>query len=462
MDISPFNRFHQQFKNQILKDKPSIDKRKILTQCLQEWSKLSDSKKVVYSFDDFDEMVCSVEDNGSVVIKQPWFHCKTCWPNESNKGCCIVCAKKCHKNHDLEYCGWCECYCDCALSGKCQCYHRETPKITETSPFSQPSFTIHKQNKHTEPLIHLPKGPGGWKPPANITLTNSTFIQPKISEDIKPIPGFSQINHMSYDIRADKVKPKKRSKNVFDPLFLRSLEEKEKEKNPKEQNQTEKETTPKAKKEEKQSNFIPNTKPKLQKLNEPTAEGNQLKFGQPIPMNFQNFNELTTEGNQLKFGQPIPMNFQNFNELTTDQGESLFVPKTQAKLHKLNEPTEGNQLKFGQKTTTNFKKLDEPTKEENQGKFVLKGKSGLAASKTQNPFKSNFSQKQSQQQSLPRPRKLGTLRQHQNHPSPFEQEETEETEFIDKVYTIEELRGLPLEELENIEHLLHKKQESKK
>ena len=44
---------------------------------------------------------CSFEQCGDVYWPQIWIECRTCWGDESNYGCCFVCALDCHSGHFL-------------------------------------------------------------------------------------------------------------------------------------------------------------------------------------------------------------------------------------------------------------------------------------------------------------------------------------------------------------------------
>lgn len=154
-NIPPFQRFHDKNKQKIIDEMNGASKIQQLQEILNQWSKLPESEKIIYNFEDFDSMTCSMSDNGAVLIRQPWFHCETCWPNQNQKGCCLACAKRCHAGHNVAYQGWCFSYCDCALSGKCNQYHREKQII------NQPNLVQMRMNnvEHLgEPQIHVPTG----------------------------------------------------------------------------------------------------------------------------------------------------------------------------------------------------------------------------------------------------------------------------------------------------------------
>ena len=43
---------------------------------------------------------CTFEQHGDVYWPQYWFECQICWGNESNYGCCLMCALDCHSGPD--------------------------------------------------------------------------------------------------------------------------------------------------------------------------------------------------------------------------------------------------------------------------------------------------------------------------------------------------------------------------
>ncbi len=42
---------------------------------------------------------CTFFKHGKEYKPQYYQHCETCWPGETNLGCCMSCAEKCHKDH---------------------------------------------------------------------------------------------------------------------------------------------------------------------------------------------------------------------------------------------------------------------------------------------------------------------------------------------------------------------------
>ena len=77
---------------------------------------------------DFTKNTCSYSHTGDDFTEQHWYNCYTCglsW----DKGCCNLCARICHKGHDVAYSRFSSFFCDCgegskALLGssiKCSC-----------------------------------------------------------------------------------------------------------------------------------------------------------------------------------------------------------------------------------------------------------------------------------------------------------------------------------------------------
>lgn len=65
--------------------------------------------------------VCTYLFSGKKPIKQSWYHCRTCGLVGS-QGCCALCAKHCHKNHDVYLEGIKEeCSCNCISCSRAEC-----------------------------------------------------------------------------------------------------------------------------------------------------------------------------------------------------------------------------------------------------------------------------------------------------------------------------------------------------
>ena len=63
--------------------------------------------------------ICTRSINDKKYIKQEWYHCITC----GHLGCCKSCIQNCHKNHQIIFKGYSNCFCDCPDKFKCQCYN---------------------------------------------------------------------------------------------------------------------------------------------------------------------------------------------------------------------------------------------------------------------------------------------------------------------------------------------------
>ena len=52
-----------------------------------------------------------------------FYRCLSCgFSDDYCLGVCEVCAKKCHKGHELQFIGYVESYCDCGAGGYCTCH----------------------------------------------------------------------------------------------------------------------------------------------------------------------------------------------------------------------------------------------------------------------------------------------------------------------------------------------------
>eukprot|EP00727_Mastigamoeba_balamuthi_P008468 m51a1_g4243 hypothetical protein (832) ;mRNA; f:182765-186506 len=65
--------------------------------------------------------VCTYFGTGAAYMPQYWYHCYTC-DSAEDTGCCVVCAEKCHKGHNLGAIRFTTFFCDCYPKwGKCCC-----------------------------------------------------------------------------------------------------------------------------------------------------------------------------------------------------------------------------------------------------------------------------------------------------------------------------------------------------
>ena len=76
---------------------------------------------------------CTFAITGKEPIRQMWFECRTCGLTQENgSGMCEICARLCHRGHDVFCCGVADrCYCDCGGGhGKvpCRCMKWQPPQ----------------------------------------------------------------------------------------------------------------------------------------------------------------------------------------------------------------------------------------------------------------------------------------------------------------------------------------------
>ena len=63
-------------------------------------------------------------------MNQHWYHCHTC-KMVDGVGVCTVCARVCHKDHDLSYAKYGSFFCDCGAKEdvRCQVYNTEVSMV---------------------------------------------------------------------------------------------------------------------------------------------------------------------------------------------------------------------------------------------------------------------------------------------------------------------------------------------
>lgn len=59
--------------------------------------------------------VCTFHTTGRNFQKQPFYFCCSCFTDPS-EGCCYQCMKNCHSGHNTQYKGICNAFCDCSLT----------------------------------------------------------------------------------------------------------------------------------------------------------------------------------------------------------------------------------------------------------------------------------------------------------------------------------------------------------
>ena len=72
--------------------------------------------------------LCTIYSTGRSFEHQNYYRCLDCFGSDSNKGCCVVCAEKCHKNHQKVFQAD-SFYCDCPLTKMGCCAYSEKENI---------------------------------------------------------------------------------------------------------------------------------------------------------------------------------------------------------------------------------------------------------------------------------------------------------------------------------------------
>ena len=74
-----------------------------------------------------EEDICSFLLTGPQFVEQKVFHCRTC-KLDTRDGCCEICARHCHKDHEVALAYTTSFYCDCCQ--KDECHFRDQVKVT--------------------------------------------------------------------------------------------------------------------------------------------------------------------------------------------------------------------------------------------------------------------------------------------------------------------------------------------
>lgn len=64
--------------------------------------------------------LCTFTATRKEFANQHWYHCHTCRMNDG-VGVCTICAKVCHKNHDVTYAKYGSFFCDCGAKEDDSC-----------------------------------------------------------------------------------------------------------------------------------------------------------------------------------------------------------------------------------------------------------------------------------------------------------------------------------------------------
>ena len=82
-------------------------------------------------------------------MNQHWYHCYTCSMHDS-VGVCSVCAKLCHKDHDVTYAKFGSFYCDCGAQGETRCKALTSTSIDRFLTEQQSSVSSKRETTLTE------------------------------------------------------------------------------------------------------------------------------------------------------------------------------------------------------------------------------------------------------------------------------------------------------------------------
>ncbi|KAL1427425.1 hypothetical protein MTO96_017477 [Rhipicephalus appendiculatus] len=131
-------------------------------------------------------------------MNQHWYHCHTCRMVDG-VGVCTICAKVCHKDHDVTYAKFGSFFCDCGAKedGSCQALVKRNPQISSdtgpvsastTAAFSLPSENVlpsSMRRRTSSPVQGPGSGPGSSAADARPPMATSVDSKKATEETLK-------------------------------------------------------------------------------------------------------------------------------------------------------------------------------------------------------------------------------------------------------------------------------------
>ncbi|XP_066587252.1 E3 ubiquitin-protein ligase UBR4 [Prorops nasuta] len=113
-------------------------------------------------------------------MNQHWYHCHTC-SMVDGVGVCSVCARVCHKGHDVTYAKYGNFFCDCGAKedGSCQALTKRSPQATEHQAISGAAGSVSYSNSGTAALATA----------AAVTTAAVTAVSTAVAENSVYLPS---------------------------------------------------------------------------------------------------------------------------------------------------------------------------------------------------------------------------------------------------------------------------------
>lgn len=96
---------------------------------------------------------CTFTVTGNNYTEQHWYFCYTC-RLVGSEGCCSVCARVCHRGHDIGYSRYSRFFCDCGASTTTPCKSLKPIKVKSSHPPSS-SGAPKKSSKRTPHVLRM-------------------------------------------------------------------------------------------------------------------------------------------------------------------------------------------------------------------------------------------------------------------------------------------------------------------
>uniref|UniRef100_A0A336LS26 CSON002589 protein n=1 Tax=Culicoides sonorensis TaxID=179676 RepID=A0A336LS26_CULSO len=163
----------------------------LITGCTSQCNNTNDSNEEEISYDCPDEVSYEEEESGldesddenvstktctylitqKDFMNQHWYYCYTCNMFDGI-GVCSICAKVCHKNHDVAYAKYGNFFCDCGAKEDGTCIALSKKWNTSVASYKSCVLDNSKRSKDLKKTDHL-----SWKPSDERILLNENFKQ---------------------------------------------------------------------------------------------------------------------------------------------------------------------------------------------------------------------------------------------------------------------------------------------
>jgi hypothetical protein len=116
----------------------------------------SEDTAVLEECEPADDACCTYTTTANNYLEQHWYYCYTC-KLTFTEGCCSICVRVCHKDHDVSYSRFSRFFCDCGAGARglvCKALKSRNSEHKKEVPLPIPSSSL-KKTSHKSALVEL-------------------------------------------------------------------------------------------------------------------------------------------------------------------------------------------------------------------------------------------------------------------------------------------------------------------